>query len=277
MKKHFLFISLLLPAVFVCGQANINPVITNSAKGILVKPVTMDFNLSRNKTESKPLYIINNLSEKKQFVLYLNDWIRDSAGKHAYYDPNTLGRSCASWVKLDKEFVELEPGETVQVNIKMQVPDNEEAVNQMRWTMLFVETTQEKKMPNADGLMTTVNARMRIGVHLYETPPELKNKDVKMLSFDPLVNNDTTIYRIGCQNTGEIQLVCKSYIELFSQSNGKKTQLTPVEFPMFPGQKRYISFMLPPELPKGKYTIVGAVDGGNDLPLEAAQSVIEIK
>jgi hypothetical protein len=45
---------------------------------------------------------------------------------------------------------------------------------------------------------------------------------------------------------------------------------------MFPEQVRYIDFSLPQQLAKGKYTLTGIIDAGNDVPLEAGQLTIEI-
>ena len=96
-----------------------------------------------------------------------------------------------------------------------------------------------------------------------------------MLSFGALLNLKNT-YRIVCENTGETQLYCNSYIELVNIITGEKTTVKSTELPMFPGQKKYFDFVIPATLPKGKYTITGVVDAGSDLPLEASQITRDI-
>ena len=143
--------------------------------------------------------------------------------------------------------------------------------------MLFIETLDEKKAPQREGEITTViNTQFRIGVHVYQTPPNLFSGEIKMLSFAAKPNTNDTAYRIVCENSGSIQLTCKSYIELSNLANGEKTILNYPNFPLFPGQKRYVDFVLPSNLPKGKYAAVAIVDAGSDLPLEAAQATIEV-
>jgi hypothetical protein len=46
---------------------------------------------------------------------------------------------------------------------------------------------------------------------------------------------------------------------------------------MFPSQKRYVTFELPKNISKGKYSVLAVADGGEDMSLEAVESVIEVK
>ena len=146
----------------------------------------------------------------------------------------------------------------------------------MRWCMLFIETTKEKKVESATGFKTTIANRYRVGVHLYQTPPEITEKEVKLIQITSLAA-DANIYRLICRNTGKMQLQCSGYIELFSLSDGSKLRLPSQEFPIFPEQIRYVDFSLPEQLAKGKYTLTGIIDAGIDVPLEAGQLTIEIK
>lgn len=97
-----------------------------------------------------------------------------------------------------------------------------------------------------------------------------------MLRFDALAGVPNK-YRIVCENSGEVQVSCSSYVELAALTDGRRIKLPVVEFPLFPSQKRYVDFQVPDSLPKGKYTLTGVVDAGVDVPLEAAQLIIEIK
>lgn len=249
----------------------------NSEKGIFVDPATIDFNLLNGQSGTAKVKIINQMDVKKQFKIYLNDWQRDTVGQHHYVEPGTLPISCSRWISLDRSFVELNPGEMTEVTVKLTVPDSVEAVKGMRWSMLFIETVEEKKTPTRiDGILTAIQTSYRIGVHVYQTPPTRASRELQMLSFAPKANSSDSVYRIECKNTGDAQLHCKSYIELLNTANGQKTRLAPVEFPMFPQQVRYVDFVLPASLANGKYTALAAVDAGEDVPLEAAEKTIEI-
>ncbi len=245
--------------------------------GLYIDPATIDFNLLNGQSSSSQITIVNKLNIKKQFSIYINDWQRDTLGKHLYQVPGTNSRTCSKWISLDKTFVELEPGQSTVVNVKMTVPDSADAVKQMRWAMVFIESIDEKKVPTkADGVMTSVQTKFRVGVHVYQTPPTKINKEVRMLSFEPVPDFENQVYRIVCENVGDVQLKCSGFLELSNLSDGSKTMLPAIDFPMFPEQKRYIDFMLPKGLAKGKYTVMAMIDAGEDVPLEAAQKQIDI-
>ncbi|MBX9784857.1 MAG: hypothetical protein K2X48_16325 [Chitinophagaceae bacterium] len=246
--------------------------------GIFINPATIDFSLNQGQTGAQRITIINKMPVKKQFKLYVSDWVRDTIGEHEYKPAGSIKQSCARWVVLEKDFVELLPNQYITVNVRLQIPDSADAVKMMRWAMVFVETIEEAKAPDVTKKITTIVTTLyRVGVHIYQTPPSVLTRELVMESFEPLKNNRDSIYRITCQNTGQVQLRCKSYIELTNLTDGKKTVINAEEFPMFPEQKRYVDFVIPSSLPKGKYNVIAAVDAGYDLPLEAAQKVIEIK
>lgn len=269
MKKLALLslFSLLIGSKFLHAQ---------EATGILVIPGKLEFGLDKGKNEVKTITISNNLKEPLQFKLYLGDWLRDSIGGHKYMAPATNSFSCARWISLDQEFVELQPGEKKLVSVKVNVPDSVTAIDAMRWAMIFVETAKETKAQTTDGFTTKMTNNLRMGIHVYQTPPTVTNKDFRMIGFN---GNDTSarMFEILCKNTGAVQIECKSYIEAVNLETGIKTKISFPDFPMFPGQTRKVPFRLPESLPKGKYNLIGAVDAGEDLPLEAAQKTIEIK
>ena len=244
-------------------------------KGIFINPVTMDFNLTEGQTSTQKVVVTNNLDKRVLLRVYLNDWLRDTIGGHLYMEPGTYSYSCSKWLTLDKGLLDLGPGQTMEVTVKMHVPDSANAVKTMKWSMLFLESVHEKTLPKTQGVTTAVTSEMRFGIHIYQTPPSVTVRDIKMLSFGALLNLKNT-YRIVCENTGETQLYCNSYIELVNIITGEKTTVKSTEFPMFPGQKKYFDFVIPATLPKGKYTITGVVDAGSDLPLEASQITRDI-
>lgn len=244
-------------------------------RGLTIKPSTIDFKLNNGQTGIAHVYIVNHLDKKKQFSLYLADWIRDSLGAHVYTAPGSTERSCARWVKLDRTFVEIDTGQTVDIPIKMQMPDSASAAGEMKWTMLFLETTEEQVVESANGLKTNVTNKVRVGVHLYQTPPSLTYKDVKILSFDQADTSARTCH-IVCQNTGTVQLECTSYLELSNVATGDKTKIDVPMFPLFPEQRRVVEFIIPDNIPKGKYSLIGVIDAGTDVPMEAAQEMIDI-
>ena len=210
-----------------------------------------------------------------QFRLYLNDWIRDTVGGHEYYEPNTISRSCSRWVTLNKNFIELEPGKSTQITIKLTIPDSANT-DEMKWSMLFVETVEENTAQASKNATAAVQNLLRIGIHIYQTPPSLTDKQIKAFDLKPMPGQEKK-YQLICQNTGNVMIQCKSYLELASVVDGQKIKLDPIDFPMFPQQKRYVTFELPANIQKGKYSALAVLDGGEDISLEAVEGTIEVK
>ena len=246
------------------------------AQNLGIHPTTLEFRLSGGQTESQVVHLSNGSDKKVQFRLYLNDWYRDTVGGHAYFRPDTLPQSCSKWVTLDKTFVEVEPGKSADVNVKLQLPEDPNATNEMKWSMLFIETVEEQSAAAAKGAQAAVRNLLRMGVHIYQTPPTVTGKQIKVYDLTQ-VPNEPNAYQVLCQNTGKVMVECSSYIELASLADGKKTKLAPVEYPLFPAQRRYVRFTIPSDLPKGKYSALAVVDAGEDVSLEAVESTIEIK
>jgi hypothetical protein len=242
-----------------------------------VKPVRLFYTLLNGETNIQTVYIINNTNSAKQFNLYLQDWDRDTLGSHNYLPSGTYAHSCAKWVTLNKDFVELKAGEIKEVLVKVKIPDSLDAINEMKWTMLFIQSAEEKIAPSkTEGFNTSVQNITRIGVHIVQTPPTLKEKELKMLSFTQKPGEKNQ-YRIICQNIGKVQFDCKTYVELSSVATGEKTTIKKDLFPLFPNQIRYADFKIPETLPKGKYTAVAVADGGDDIPLQASEATIIIE
>jgi len=246
------------------------------AQNVGAHPTIIDFSLGAGQTESQVINLTNGSDQKVQFKMYMNDWMRDSSGGHLYFDPNTQPRSCSRWITLDKNFVELEPHQSSTISVKMTVPDSASAVSEMKWAMLFVETVEEQKNSDAKKAQAMVRNLLRIGIHIYQTPPTLTKKEIKAVKVEAVPENSKQ-YRLICKNTGQLMLQCKSHLELTNVKDGNRIKLDEVEFPAFPDQTRYVIFDLPANIVKGKYAVLAVVDVGEDVPLEAIESEIEIK
>lgn len=246
-------------------------------RGISVLPATLSFQAGQGMTDKKTVTVTNNTADTFQININTMDWERDSLGVHVYLPGGTSKHSCFSWVSYDKNFLVLPPGSSEVVTVTMTVPDSAEAVSEMKWSMMVVGTGEEKMAPQKVGkLNVSINKKTGFGIHIYQTPPSLHNKEIKMLAFSKAPKGDS--YRITCQNTGGLQVRGTFTIELGSMETGEKITLGPQDIPMFPGQRRLVDFQLPKDLPKGKYSAVALIDvGDDDVPLEAAELEVEVK
>lgn len=265
-----LYFPIMFALLFLCCAFNA------VAQNLGAFPTTLDFKLAAGQGESQVVTVSNGSSRKVQFKLYLNDWVRDSMGGHIYYRADTLSRSCAKWVSLSTTFIELEPGQSKQVTVKLQMPEDPNATKEMKWAMLFIETVEEANASASKTTAASVRNLLRIGVHIYQTPPNVTKKEIKAYDLVPAKDAANT-YNLVCQNTGDVMLECKAHLELSAVADGSKTKLDQIEFPMFPQQRRLVTFELPKNLAKGKYSALAVLDGGEDISLEAVESEIEVK
>lgn len=248
------------------------------AQRISLQPSILDFRLGPSATQSQSISI-SNLSDKKiAFQAYLADWLRDSVGGHQYFRPDTLSRSCASWVRLSKNFLEIEPGKTEELIVQLQAPADAASLNQMKWAMLFLQSTEEQNAgsKNNKQLQTQVKELLRIGVHIYQTPPALNKRAAKAVSLKA-VENEKNTYEFTMQNIGDVMLQSKAHIELTDVQTGKEYKLDKIEFPIFPEGVRRVKFAIQDTVPPGKYSALAILDLGEEMPLEAIEKVIEIK
>lgn len=275
MKQFPIFIFMTLLYFASNGQVILKNDLTPQGT-VSVQPMKNDFHLRAGESGDIEIYISNKMGSKMQFNVYLGDWRRDTAGAHVYSAPGSEPRSCAAWLTFDKKFIEVDSGSIGIIHVKMQVPQTPEAATEMKWAMLFVETIRESKAPvETKEMRTEIIPSTRFGIHIYQTPPAINQKELKLTSFINVTGKEN-VFRIVCENTGKVQLNCKSYIELYALEDGKKLTANPVEVPLFPGQIRYIDFTLPDETKKGKYTLVGVVDPGDEMDIEAAQLLINV-
>ncbi|MBD0332395.1 MAG: hypothetical protein ICV66_07045 [Chitinophagaceae bacterium] len=266
MKKllHFAFSLFFFSSVF--------------SQRVTIQPSILDFHLDQAGVQAQTIRITN-LSEKKiSFQTYLADWYRDSVGAHHYFKPDTLSRSCASWVRLNKNFIEIEPGNTGEIVVQLQAPSDAASVKDMRWAMLFLQSADEQDSPsgNKKELKTEIKELLRVGIHIYQTPPALRRYAAKAIAFKQ-VASEKNGYELTIQNVGDVMLQCKAYVELTNIVDGKEYKLDKAEFPVFPEAIRKVKFSVPQNIPSGKYSTLAIVDVGEDMPLEAIETIIEIK
>jgi hypothetical protein len=278
MKKLALLILLLPLTLSALAQAKPASDDKSAMAGIVVTPARIAFQLERNTVGKKSITIKNLTQKKQQMAVELMDWYRDTVGEHQYFPAGTLPYSCAKWLTIDKPLMVLEPGQSTDLVVTMAVPDSAAATSQMKWAMVVIKSLQDKRIPRANtGIYDAqVDKTLGIGVHIYEIPSSITTKELKMVSFAPKAG-EKNVYRVVCKNVGGLQLYGKFTVELTS-STGQKTAIDAQTVPMFPGQTRYVDFILPATLPKGKYTAIALIDANDDeVPIEAAQKEITIQ
>lgn len=248
-----------------------------SAQKIGIQPSILEFHGVPGVTESQVIRITNLSDSKVSFQAYLADWLRDSTGAHHYYKPDTLNRSCASWIATDKNFIEVEPGKSENLLVRLQAPSDTRLFNKMRWAMLFLQSAEEQDSSDRKNKQfnTKIKELLRVGFHIYQTPPSVTQMSAKAVTLKPVEGNPHA-YDFHIVNTGETMLQCKAHLALTHIETGKEYRLDKIEFPVFPEAKRIVRLAIPATVPKGKYSALAILDIGEDASLEAVERTIEV-
>ena len=266
-RKSFSLITLLLLCKLAYGQQ------------INIYPTSLHYGLSNTgKSETQTINITNN-SEKSQAVeIYLGDWNRQENGSHAYYEPGTMNFSCAKWVELSTNFINIPPKESAQLIVTLKAPDNEADLEAMKWAMLYIQGSEFRdKLEGVNtGIQTKVNEVLRFGIHLYQTPGAVNTIDARAVELSQN-NEESGVFDMHIENVGGVMIRTKTYLELTNINTGEEFKSEVQECPIFPLGKRVVSLHLPEGLPKGQYSMLGILDYGNPDSLEALEQIVEIK
>ena len=267
MKQYFLlFLCLLTFEKLSAQQVNINPSI-------------LEFHLQNiNSAETKVIRISNNSSKTQSFELSLGDWTRKKDGAHEYFKPNTNPYSCASWIKLDKNFIEIPADSFGEIALTLQATNKPQDLETMKWAMLFIQGANLKK-PVTNGpneAKASVQEIIRMGIHIYQTPPSLTESLAKAISLTSTKENPK-VYDFEIENIGKIMINGRSHLEITNLTSSEETITETIEYPVFPGCKRIFPLELPSTIKPGKYSILAVLEYSDNSPLEAVEKVIEIK
>lgn len=250
-----------------------------NAQQININPSIVDFHLQNTgAAETQTITITNNSTKSQSFEISLGDWNRKTDGAHDYFKPNTQPYSCASWITLDKNFIEIPAGSIGEVTLTIQAPNKVEDLEKMKWAMLFIQGANLKK-PVSNGpneAKATIQEIVRMGIHIYQTPPNLTENSAKAISLNAN-KKDPKIYDFEIENNGKIMINGKSHLEITNLANSEEIITTNVEFPVFPGGKRIVLLPLPQNLKPGKYSVLAVLDYSENASLEAVEKTIEIK
>ncbi|HEY0895101.1 MAG TPA: Fn3-like domain-containing protein [Sphingobacteriaceae bacterium] len=247
------------------------------AQRINVNPTILNYNAPSGGSAVQ-LITLTNLSDQDQtYQLSLGDWRRDSVGGHQYFAPGTTGRSCAPWITFDNPTVSVAAGKSKEVRVTLNAPQAA-APDEMKWAMIFIQNVVEQNGgagKNAK-MAATIKEVYRIGVHVYQTPPEANIKAAKAISLER-DKTEANAYNFTMNNTGKSMLECKVRLVLTNLADGSEIKLDESEFPVFPDGHRILKLTVPNTVPKGKYSMLAILDYDPDMPLEAIEKPLEIK
>lgn len=271
-SSRFAFLSIVF-SLFALASLNTN------AQHVNIYPTILDFQIGQpGEVQTEVVNITNNSNSPQAVRAYFGDWNRNEDGSHTYYEAGTQQFSCALWSSVDKNLIELAPGESKQIVLTLTGSENIQDFEKMKWAMLFLESTEIKEpiKPEENKVITRINDVIRFGLHIYQTPPSLNKYAVDLQSLDQSPE-DGNYFDLGIENQSELMIYSRSHLELTNIETGEEFSTEKEECPIFPLGKRKVSLHLPENLPSGKYSMLAIMDYGDPNSLEAIERIIEIK
>ncbi|MBO9620456.1 MAG: hypothetical protein J7539_15625 [Niabella sp.] len=206
----------------------------------------------------------------------LKDWYRDSLGTKIYSEAGSLPASNARWVHIDPVQLVLQPGETKEVSVSMQVPGDPKPVTN---SMLFLtQVNQRRPVTGIDkaGKKVGIIIKVEVGIHLYNTIPGISKKNLEFTAFeDKGRNSDSTrLLAVAIQNKGDVATDGQLRVELTNKTSGATVTIRPKAISMLPGATQIVYVNVPAHLQKGNYQAAAILDSGPATDLKVAQKDI---
>jgi hypothetical protein len=227
-----------------------------------------------------PLLIANKADAPLTVRMYLVDSRFDRDGKEENLEPATLERSCAPWVGLEENVIDLAPSETRRIAITMSVPPDSRG---SYWSKLFIEEISSPQVTSTVQGERTYNIFMkqRVGVRIYQDVPGTTAPDLVVTNVVAAAPHDTdeepSVF-VEVSNLGNSILRCMGEVEL-RDAHGAIAEKIPMgslgRFVIFPDGARRLAVRPTEPLGPGTYTALAIIDFGGD-HLVAGDALLEI-
>ncbi len=199
--------------------------------------------------------------------LYLNDNRLLLYGTEENLPPGTIPRSCAPWITLNDEILELGPKETWRTSLRLEVPPGAEG---SYWTKLLIEEISKPQPTRTvvDERTYEVFLMQRVGIRVFEDVPGTEVVGARITNVGVHQDDDdSSRVLVSVENTGNTLLRCTGTVEL-RESGGTVVEILPLgpggTFSIFPDSHRKLVAPFEAEFPLGTYVALAIVDFGAD-------------
>jgi P pilus assembly chaperone PapD len=251
------------------------------AQNVSLAPSRLYYKVGLGEYKSQTVTVTNNSSSTQSFTLSFSDFeAPGKEGKSKFMEIGESENSCSKWLSASPSYFEIEPGQSQQVTVLLQVPNLPEA-NKVKWSAMKIKLAKEKQTaslndPNAVGMGVTET--FQFVVHIFQSPPSVVFKNAEISGFKEITSESDTahVLMLMVKNSGEAILDCASYLDITDLQTGNEERLKPFAYTILPGGSRDVKFQLH-TLAKGKYSILGVVDYGSKENVQAAELTIDVK
>ncbi len=246
--------------------------------GVSISPSMIRFNAKAGTTQVKTIKVNNQTNKSMSFQILLQDFGLSSDGKTESAKKPDDKYSLSKYLNISPSFIELKPYESKVITITANIPNNEFGYIAM-WTNLVIDQVTERgkmEVPNATPktIALGITAGMGFAIQVSQNPPNviINNVEITKMNFQNHdVKNKADAINLKVKNQGDGIGYCLYYLELTNLATGKLRKFKVNQFGVLPGYEKEISFNLPAELPKGKYSGLAVIDFGDSGQLQTAE------
>ncbi len=252
-------------------------VFTANGQDFEVAPVLINFNANPGESQSKILTLRNHDPVRQKFVLNLSDYELGPEGKKTSIEAGTSSRTLSNWTNINPSFVELNPNESAEIELIMNVPRDG---FKTRWGMIHVQVANEQSPSTADKqLATGVILVPRIVVLLKQSPRANQNYQASLKDLIEITEpgDEFRNFEATLVNTGDKVIDAKIFLALANLETAEEEQFKASKVSVYPGFERIVSLILPRKLTKGSYALAFLMDYGNSTAIEGSQILLEIE
>jgi hypothetical protein len=236
--------------------------------GFVASPMELHYDVGAGTEGSLPLMISNKADAPLTVRMALVDTRFGPDGVEENVDPGTLERSCAPWVGMGENVIDLAPREIRRVVVTLNVPADARG---SYWTKMFIEEISSPQVTSTVRGDRTYNIFMkeRLGIRIYEDVPGTIAPDLTITNVALAGDSDprSPSVVVDVSNVGNSILRCSGDLELRDPQGGvaQKIPLGSLgRFVIFPDGKRRLAVRPPEPLEPGTYTALAIIDFGGD-------------
>lgn len=246
--------------------------------GFVASPMELHLADAPGSRNNDTVTITNTGDDVLTMKLYLGDSRQLPQGIEEEVAPGSLNRSLVDWISLHNQVLELQPGESREVTLNLEVPADAEG---SYWSKLYMEETSTPSSAKGgrDGRSYSVFMRQRVAVRIFEDVAGTGTLDATIRRVEATgVSEGRPQLSVRVENPGTLIARCKGHIELQDLQGAVLEELplgTRGEFWVFPGGVRELTAQVEHSLAPGTYTALAVVDFGGE-HLVAGDAVITI-
>ncbi|MEW6376753.1 MAG: hypothetical protein AB1502_13290 [Thermodesulfobacteriota bacterium] len=207
---------------------------------------------------------LRNKGDKPQEVkIDKRDYLFYKDGQNIFGEPSSHPRSNAQWISVSPSRLTVPPGETINVNFKIHVPEDS-TLRGSYWSILMVEPVEPispETLVKSEDKKITMSLRIVIkhAIQIITDLGDTGTTKIKFIDKKVVEKNGRRFLEIDIENTGERWVDPQLWVELFDQEGKAVGKFQGNKVRILPGcsSRFYVDIN---EIPKGKYKALLVAD-----------------